>query len=112
MEELDLDEILSESVGTAKIKGVSVPQMPLDGAAVKLLRRLTSGDIKADESSDMLYQLVGSCLPSLSEEQVLALTIGQAWAVVNRSAALVKKVEAAAPPNSAPAGGKRKPARV
>jgi hypothetical protein len=100
---VDLDALLNPNVSVT-FKGKNVPVKPIDGTCFQLLTRLEGGE----QTVELMYEIIGRCLPSLSKEEVLELTPIQAKAVIELVSEGVREVEALAPPNSAPAGVRRK----
>jgi hypothetical protein len=100
---IDLDALIDPNL-SATLKGKSIPVKAIDGACFQLLSRLEGGE----QSVGLMYEIAGKCLPSLSEAQVLELTPIQVAAVVKLASEGVEEVGALAPPNSAPAGARRK----
>jgi hypothetical protein len=100
---VDLDALINPDVSVT-FKGKKVPVKPVDGTCFQLLSRLEGGE----QSVELMYEIIGKGLPSLSKEEVLELTPLQARAVIGLMSEGVEEVEALAPPNSAPAGARRK----
>jgi hypothetical protein len=100
---VDLDALIDPNLSVT-LKGKTVKVKPIDGACFQLLSRLEGGE----KSVELMYDVAGRCLPSLTETQVLELTPIQVAAVVKLASEGVEEVEALAPPHSAPAGARRK----
>lgn len=99
---IDLDALLDSSV-VAKIDGKDEPLHPLDGIAYHKLTN--AGD---SPSVQLMYEIAGGCLPTVSQDRVMKLTPAQVGAILKKAREMAENVEALASPNSAPAGKRGK----
>lgn len=105
---LDLDALIDPRL-KVRLDGEEVPVVPIDAIGYRLSAEQSAAD--GPEAIQIAYKIAARCLPSLPEERVLRMSAAQVGAVCRLATQGVEKVEAAIPPNSAPAGGKRKKAK-